>query len=121
MGAHVAVPVWLLIVLVATALVAVLDRMLIPSVRWVVRRRVNRAIDKMNSRLRISLRPFQLTKRQVLLDRLVYDAEVLSAMQSYAQEKEMPREVAQSQVSAYAREIVPAFNAYVFRFGYWLA
>jgi glycerol-3-phosphate O-acyltransferase len=33
----------------------------------------------------------------------------------------MPREVALDQVQRYAREIVPAFNAYVyFRVGYWL-
>ncbi len=116
------VPVWVLVLLAGTTVVALLDRLLIPSVRWFVRRRVNRAIDEMNTRLRISVRPFQLTKRQVLLDRLVYDAEVIAAMQAYAQEKGMPREVAQAQVATYAREIVPAFNAYVyFRFGYWLA
>src|SRR3990172_6381349 len=34
----------------------------------------------------------------------------------------MPRELAQAQVLRYAREIVPAFNAYIyFRVGYWLA
>ena len=33
----------------------------------------------------------------------------------------MPREVAQDQVQRYAREIVPAFNAYMyFRVGYWI-
>ncbi len=33
----------------------------------------------------------------------------------------MPREVALDQVQRYAREIVPAFNAYVyFRIGYWI-
>ena len=121
MSSPVAVPFWLLVLLIVLAGTAVLDRLLIPSVRWFIRRRVNRAIDKMNSRLRISLRPFQLTKRQVLLDRLVYDGEVIAAMQSYAQEKGMPREVAQARIVAYAREIVPAFNAYVFRLGYWLA
>jgi glycerol-3-phosphate O-acyltransferase len=116
------VPLWLLVLLVAVALAAVLERIFIPSVRWFIRRRVNRAIDEMSARLRISVRPFQLTKRQVLLDRLVFDSEVIAAMQAYAQERGMPREVAQAQVVAYAREIVPAFNAYVyFRFGYWLA
>ncbi len=122
MTTGVTLPLWLVVLLVATTLIALLDRLFIPSARWFVRRRVNRAIDEMNTRLRISVRPFQLTKRQVLLDRLVYDAEVIHAMQAYAQEKGMPREVAQAQVVSYAREIVPAFNAYVyFRFGYWLA
>ncbi len=118
----VVVPLWLLVLLVVTTLVAVLDRVFIPSVRWFVRRRVNRAIDEVNTRLRISLRPFQLTKRQVLLDRLAYDAEVVEAMQAYAREHEMPREVAQARVVEYAREIVPSFNAYIyFRVGYWVA
>ena len=94
MTAGVTLPVWLVVLLVATALIALLDRLFIPSARWFVRRRVNRAIDEMNTRLRISVRPFQLTKRQVLLDRLVYDAEVIQAMQAYAQEKGTPREVA---------------------------
>jgi glycerol-3-phosphate O-acyltransferase len=118
----VVLPLWFFVLLLATALIALLDRILIPSVRWFIRRRVNRAIDEVNTRLRISLRPFQLTKRQVLLDRLIYDAEVIQAMQAYAQDKGMPREVAQARVVTYAREIVPAFNAYVyFRLGYWLA
>lgn len=119
---EVTLPLWLVILLVATTLIALLDRLFMPSVRWFVRRRVNKAIDEVGARLRISLRPFQLTKRQVLLDRLVYDPDVIATMQTYAQDHGMPREVAQAQVVAYAREIVPAFNAYVyFRFGYWIA
>jgi glycerol-3-phosphate O-acyltransferase len=47
---------------------------------------------------------------------------VIEAMQAYAAENKMPREVAQAEVLRYAREIVPAFNAYIyFRVGYWLA
>jgi glycerol-3-phosphate O-acyltransferase len=43
-------------------------------------------------------------------------------MQAYAAENNMPREVAQAEILKYAREIVPAFNAYIyFRVGYWLA
>lgn len=122
MTTGIVVPVWVLVLLLITTLVALLDRIFMPSVRWFVRRRVNRAIDEVNTRLRISLRPFQLTKRQVLLDRLAYDAEVVEAMQAYAREHEMPREVAQARVVEYAREIVPSFNAYIyFRLGYWIA
>jgi glycerol-3-phosphate O-acyltransferase len=122
MTGDVTLPIWVVVLLVATTLIALLDRLFMPGARWIVRRRVNRAIDEMGARLRISLRPFQLTKRQVLLDRLVYDAEVIATMQAYAREHGMPREVAQAKVVAYAREIVPAFNAYVyFRIGYWLA
>lgn len=118
----VALPFWLFAVLAAIAAWAVLERLLVPSVRFLLRRRVNRVIDEVNTRLNIGIRPFQLTKRQVLIDRLVYDARVIEAMQAYAREQNMPREVAQAEVARYAHEIVPAFNAYVyFRAGYWLA
>ena len=43
------------------------------------------------------------------------------AAQAFADARQMPREVALDQVQRYAREIVPAFNAYVyFRVGYWI-
>jgi len=79
-------------------------------------------LDEISSRLDIEIRPFQLTKRQVLIDRLVYDPKVIAAVRDYAQERNIPREVAQAEVLGYAKEIVPAFNAYIyFRIGYWLA
>ena len=116
------VPLWILIILCTFTLWAAFDRMLMPSVRWYIRRKVNLAISQVNSRLRMTMRPFHLTKRQVLIDRLVYDTEVVNAMHAFADEKQMPREVAQAQVIEYAKEIVPAFNAYIyFRFGYWLS
>lgn len=118
----VTLPLWLLIGLIIFAAWAALERVLIPSVRWVLRRRINRVIDEVNTRLDIGVRPFQLTKRQVLIDRLAYDPMVLEAMQAYAAENNMPREVAQAEILKYCREIVPAFNAYIyFRVGYWLA
>jgi glycerol-3-phosphate O-acyltransferase len=122
MGASVNLPFWLFLLLVVLAAWALAERVLVPGVRWFLRRRINRVIDEVNTRLNIGIRPFQLTKRQVLIDRLTYDPMVLEAMQAYAAEKHMPREVAQAQVLRFAREIVPAFNAYIyFRIGYWLA
>ena len=118
----VVLPLWLIVALVAVALIAVLDRLLMPSVRWFFRRRISRAIDEVNTRLKISLRPFQLTKRQVLLDRLVYDTDVAEAITAYSEAQGVPREVAHEQVVEYAKEIIPAFNAYVyFRLGYWIS
>jgi len=118
----VAVPFWLFLLLLALSAWAVLDRLLIPSVRWYLRRRVNRVIDEINTRLNVHIRSFQFTKRQVLIDRLVYDSKVMDAMRDYAQERNIPREVALAETRRYAREIVPAFNVYVyFRVGYWLA
>lgn len=115
-------PVWALALLVALAVWALLERILVPGVRWVLRRRINRVIDEVNTCLNISIRPFQLTKRQVLIDRLIYDPKVIEAVQAYAAENKMPRTLVQAEALRYAREIVPAFNAYVyFRVGYWLA
>lgn len=115
-------PAWAFVLLMALAVWAVLERILVPGVRWVLRRRINRVIDEVNTCLNISIRPFQLTKRQVLIDRLIYDPKVIEAIQAYATENKMPRTVVQAEALRYAREIVPAFNVYIyFRVGYWLA
>jgi glycerol-3-phosphate O-acyltransferase len=113
---------WVFLLLLLISGWAVLDRIFIPSVRWFLRRRINRVIDEIGHRLDIEIKPFQLTKRQILIDRLVYDAKVIEAIQRFAQADGTPREVLQSKVFMYAREIVPSFNAYLyFRIGYWLA
>ncbi|MSQ20734.1 MAG: hypothetical protein EXR39_14555 [Betaproteobacteria bacterium] len=79
-------------------------------------------VDEVGARLSIQIRPFQQTNRRALIDRLIFDDRVQHAMQSYVREHNMPREVALDQVRRYAREIVPAFNAYLyFLIGYWLA
>ncbi len=122
MGGQITISVWFFIILLAVCAWAVLERVLIPSSRWFIRRRINRVIDEISSRLDIQIKPFQLTKRQVLIDRLVYDPKVIEAIQDTAHERQCPREIVQKEVRSYAREIVPSFNAYLyFRIGYWLA
>ena len=122
MSGQVTISVWLFVLLLAVCAWAVLERVLIPSSRWFIRRRINRVIDEISSRLDIQIKPFQLTKRQVLIDRLVYDSKVVEAIQESARERDCPREIVQREVLTYAREIVPSFNAYLyFRIGYWLA
>ncbi len=122
MHGTVSLPTWLAILLAVLAAWAALDRLLVPGARWVLRRRVNRVLEELNTRLRIRIQPFKLTRREVLIDRLLYDPQVQEAAEAYAREEDMPRELAMRRIQAYAREIVPAFNAYAyFRFGYWLA
>ncbi|MFC1816630.1 hypothetical protein ACFL0M_12020 [Thermodesulfobacteriota bacterium] len=122
MTSQIIISFWIFILLLVIATLAVLDRILIPSIRWFLRRRINRVIEEISTRLDISIKPFQLTKRQVLIDRLVYDPKVLEAIQDYAQERRVPREIVQAQAVRYAKEIVSSFNAYIyFRIGYWLA
>jgi glycerol-3-phosphate O-acyltransferase len=121
MSSSITLPLWLALVIGALAVLAVLDRLLMPSARWFVRSRANRVLDQIGRRLKISIRPFQQVKRQALIDRLVFDEKVQQAAQTFADHRNMPREVALDQVQRYAREIVPAFNAYVyFRVGYWI-
>ncbi|HEX7182309.1 MAG TPA: 1-acyl-sn-glycerol-3-phosphate acyltransferase [Thermoanaerobaculia bacterium] len=122
MTGSVSLPVWLAVALSLLAAWALLDRLLVPSVRWYLRRRVNRVIDEVNTRLKLQIPSFHRTKRQVLVDRLMYDPKVVEAAEDHAREQGMPREVAMTRVERYAREIVPAFNAYFyFRIGYWLS
>ncbi len=122
MDSTITLPLWGFIILILFAGVMVLDRLLMPSLRWYLRRRVKRVMDEVSSRLDISIRPFQFTRRQGLIDQLVFDDQVVELVKSYAAENDMPMAIAQEKAKHYASEIVPAFNAYIyFRFGYWLA
>jgi glycerol-3-phosphate O-acyltransferase len=114
-------PLWLVLLAGGLALWALLDRLLMPSARWLIRSRAQRVLAEVRSRLKIDIRPFQQIRRQALIDRLIFDDKVQQAAISFADARKMPREVALDQVQRYAREIVPAFNAYAyFRIGYWL-
>ncbi|VAX23846.1 Acyltransferase family protein associated with ethylmalonyl-CoA pathway, partial [hydrothermal vent metagenome] len=101
---------------------AVFSSLFIPSVRWYLRRRVRHAINELNTHLQLKIQPFKLTKRQVLIDRLVYNPDVLKAVETHAEQSGQPRDEVMARVNIYAREIVPSFNAYIyFRPGYALA
>jgi glycerol-3-phosphate O-acyltransferase len=122
MTRSVSLPLWLALLLALLAAWAVLDRLLVPSVRWYLRRRVNRVIDELNTRLKLEIPSFHRTKRQVIIDRLLYDPKVVETVDAFAREQSMPRHVVMARVERYAREIVPAFNAYFyFRIGTWLS
>ena len=103
MSGQITIALWLFLLLLAIAVWAVLDRVLIPSTRWFLRRRINRVIDEISTRLDIQIKPFQLTKRQVLIDRLVYDPKVIEAVQQEAIKRDCPREIVQSEVITYAK------------------
>lgn len=121
MSTSVTVPLWLAVAIGLLAVWAVVDRLLMPSARWFIRSRANKVLDEVGARLKIHVRPFQQVRRQALIDRLVFDDKVQQAAKAFADARGMPREVALDQVQRYAREIVPAFNAYLyFRVGYWI-
>ncbi len=122
MNDPIVIPLWVFILLLVIACFTLIDRVLLPIVGWFMQRTVNRVIDDISRRLSLEIRPFQLTKRQVLIDRLVNDPAVITAMQREARRSGESREKVQKEVVAYAKEIVPAFNAYLyFRIGYWFA
>ena len=106
----VTVPLWLLVLVVVLAVIAFLDRLLMPSVRWALQRRANRAIDELNTRLKLRIQPFKLTRKRVLVDRLVHDPEVAAAIAQHAEETGEPVDVAAQRAEEYAREIVPSFS-----------
>lgn len=121
MPATVTLPLWLAVIAGVLVLWAALDRLLLPSVRWFLRSRANKVLDEVGQRLKIQIRPFQQSSRRALIDRLVFDDKVQQAARHFAAERGVPHEVALQIVERYAREIVPAFNAYFyFRIGYWL-
>ena len=122
MTGTVVIPTWLFVLLGVSFILVLVNKLLIPSVRWFFRKKLNKAINDLNQRFNIKLRPFQLTKRQVLIDRLVHDYQVLEYVQQFSVEDEVPREVIVEKAQKYAREIVPSFNAYIYyRLGFWLA
>jgi glycerol-3-phosphate O-acyltransferase len=122
MTSSVALPLWLAVVLVVLATWTTVDHILAPGIRWVVRRQTRRVVDEVQSRFEIELPAFKLTRRQVLIDRLVHDPLVVRAADEHARETGERREAVLARVERYAHEIVPAFNAYLyFRVGYWLA
>ncbi|HEX8392618.1 MAG TPA: 1-acyl-sn-glycerol-3-phosphate acyltransferase [Longimicrobium sp.] len=122
MGATVSLPAWLAGVLVLLAAACVLDRLMVPGVRWFIRQRTLRVLDEVNRRLPIEIQPFRLARRQVLVDRLMSDPHVVRATGEHARTTGAPLDVAVARAEKYAREIVPAFNAYLyFRLGYAVA
>lgn len=118
----VTLPLLLFLLIVALAAVTFLSRLLLPGMRWWLRGRLNHVVAVLNTRLRLKIRPFKLTRREVLVDRLIYDPQVLEAAAERARGEGAPQEAAMREVTRYAREIVPAFNAYLcFRLGCWIA
>jgi glycerol-3-phosphate O-acyltransferase len=118
MTATVELPLWLALAGGAVCAWFLASRLLLPGVRWYFRRRINKLATSLNQRLHLKIPTIAMTKREVLIDRLVYDPKVLRELTRYCETAGIPPEIALRQVQRYAREIVPAFNAYLyFRLG----
>lgn len=122
MDASISVPLWLFVIMALLAAWAAGVLFLAPGMRWFFRRRINAVIQELNTRLRIELPSFKLTRREVLIDRLFHDPRIQAAVEAHAKETGEPLAEVRRRIDHYAREIVPSFNAYLyFRLGYWLA
>ncbi len=104
-------PIWLLVLILLFAAVTASTHLLFPSVRWFFRRRAERLVAELNKRLDRPIQPFKLLRRQDMIQRVIYDPEVVRAVGEYAVEKDVREDVAFEKARDYAREIVPSFSA----------
>lgn len=107
-------PLWLFVLIVVFAAVTFASHFLFPSVRWFFRRRLERAVARLNKRLQRPIQPFKLAGRHDMIQRLIYDPQVGRAVQKHAQEEGVPEAVASELARRYAREIVPSFSAFAY-------
>ncbi len=107
-------PLWLFILIVLFAAVTALSHFLLPSVRWFFRRRFERAVTQLNTRLKRPIQPFKLARRHDMIQRLIYDPEVSREIAVYARAHHVPENVAFQKAQEYAREIVPSFSAFAY-------
>lgn len=117
MTGTVELPLWIVVVVLVLAAIAALDRVLAPSVRWFFRRRMERAVARLNERLERPIAPFKLAQRHDMILRLTYDPQVMQAVAEHAAVEGVPPTVALQEARAYASEIVPAFSATMY-FGF---
>jgi len=121
-GTEIAVPLWLLALLVCMAAWALASRVVLPLWRGYVRRQDERVLEELGGTQKLRIEPFRLTRRYLLVDRLVTDPEVQDAIDAAAAAEKRPRDEIEARVRGFAKEILPAFNAYFyFRVGYALA
>ena len=66
----VAVPVWLLVLILGFAAISFATHFLFPSVRWFFRRRAEKALSRLNARLDRKIDLFKLAQRSDMVARL---------------------------------------------------
>lgn len=117
MTSQVTLPFWAFLLILLFAAVTFASHFLFPSVRWFFRRRMERAVTRLNARLERPIQPFKLLRRQDMIQRLVYDPDVTRAIVRHAETHGVREDVAFERAKRYAREIVPSFSAWAY-FGF---
>ena len=105
------IPIWIVWLAGILAVIGLLDRILMPTMRWYLKRRMDNAIAVLNDRLQLKIQPFKLTQRRVMIDRLAYDPKVIEAIVEHSQTEQVPYRVSEHMAYRYAKEIVPSFSA----------
>jgi glycerol-3-phosphate O-acyltransferase len=114
----VTVPAWLAILLGSLGVLAILDWLFVPAVRWWLHRPVGRTIDDINQQLKFRIPPFKLAPRRMLIAQLMCDPDVLKVVKDEAKARDEAMWLSHARARRYAKEIVPAFSAYAyFRIG----
>jgi len=119
-------PVWALILMGLLAAVTAASHFLFPSVRWFFRRRAERVVAELNTKLKRPIQPFKLAQRHDMIQNVLYDPDIIRAVNEYADSQGIPDNVAFETAQRYAREIVPSFSASVYfglgiRLAKWLS
>jgi len=114
MTTPVSLPLWIVLILGFLALWTIGHKIFLPILRKSLKRREKRAVTQINKRLDLQLSPFKLTKRRVIIDRLLHDEKLRKDVKDYCRENAEEEEDALNKVRFYAREIVPSFNAYLY-------
>lgn len=89
-SSSIGLPLWLALFGLALASLWLVQHFLLPSARWILRRRANRLIDEFNSHLALSIPSFKLTQRTVLVDRLSYHPRVIELVGELARKQDIP-------------------------------
>ncbi len=126
MNRVVEVPLWILVLIVGFAAFAALERVLVPSVRWFFRRRMEKVVARVNTKLDRPIEPFKLARRHDMIQRVIYDPKVAEAIAEHARTEGVPENVAFEDARRYAKEIVPSFSASIYfgiamRLSRWLS
>lgn len=119
-------PIWALVLMGVLAAVTAASHFLFPSVRWFFRRRAERVVARLNTRLKRPIQPFKLARRSDMIQDILYHPDVIRAVNRQAARDQVPDNVAFETAQRYAREIVPSFSATLYfgfgtRMAKWLA
>ncbi|MDU8909866.1 1-acyl-sn-glycerol-3-phosphate acyltransferase [Aestuariicoccus sp. MJ-SS9] len=114
MTTPITLPLWLFLLILLFAAASFATNFLFPSVRWFLRRRMERAVARLNERLERPIQPFKLARRYDLIQRLIYDPEVTQAIVEHARETGLREDVVFELARRYANEIVPSFSAFAY-------